>query len=263
MYSSGKVMVRRLLPYVLVLGVLITGLLIFQVSRFHLVSTTPSLKSVSIITPSISFNYSSRLSETGVKVSSRDGVVKSFAVSNKALVVSIDTARLTVGKTYELIVGPLQDTRNRKLAEKTYSFKVVSVDFGQLSKSQQADILKQQANVPYTRSSINYAGFDALTGSGLSLTQLEGTKQAFFLYSNFVNQKASLVAVVDGSVVQAPYDSSSSSQTSSVSFSVKVDGSSFNARLVYSGLSDVELFLYNQNNGGLVYDSGVIAPTSY
>lgn len=263
MYNSGKLQVRRLLPYVLVLGVLIIGLLVFQVTRFHLISTTPSLKSVSIITPSISFNYSSKLSEVGVKVSSQDGVVKSFVVSNKALVVRLYTAHLTVGKTYKITVGPLQDTSNRRLSEKMYSFKVISVDFGQLSKSQQADILKQQANVPYTRASINYAGFDALTSSGLSLNQLEGTKQAFYLYSNFVKQKVSLVTVIDGSVAQAPYDSNSSSQTSSVSFSLKVDESSYNARLVYSGLTDVELYLYNQSSGALVYDSGVISPTSY
>lgn len=260
---SPKRFPNRLLLYVLVLLAFVMGLLVFRVLSFHLISTTPNLKAVTIITPSVVFNYSSRLSETGMKVSSRDPIVKSFAVNNKSLVVNLSSATLIVGKTYTITVGSLQDTKNRKLGAKTYSFKVVSVSFSELSKSQQADVMKRQANVPYTRSSITYSGFDVLTNNGLSTYQLEDVKQAFFLYSNSIKQKVSRVTLVNDSLVLGPYDSNSPNPISSSTFSVKVDDTALGAKLVYSGLSAAELYLYDQVSGGQLFDSGSLTPASF
>ena len=263
LYNSKRSQLSRLLPHVMIMAVSITGLLVFQASRFHLVNITPGLKAVTILTSSVSFNYSSKLSETGIRVSSGDKIISSFSVRDKRLVVSLNSIDLNVGEKYTITVGPLIDIRSRKLAEKTYSFKVVGVSLDELSKSQRAAIIKQQDSVTYTRSSINYFGLDVLTNNGLSANQLEDVKQAFFLYSNSIKHKISQVTVLNDSLMLGPYNSNDPDPVSSSTFSIKIDNIELGAKLVYSGLSSAELYLYDQVGGKQLFDSGLLTLTNF
>lgn len=261
-YSNRFQIPSRVLYPGAALGMVLLGFMILQNLRFHLVSTTPSLGVVRIITSSISFNYNHGLSTTGLSVTSGSKIIDSYRVSGKSLIVNLKPSALSVGKTYTVVIGPLSDVSDKKLAQRSFTFKVNSVSFQNLSKAQQDVVMQQQAAVPYTRTSINYDGINVLVDAGLSADQVQEMKQAFFLYSQSINKKFSQITVIASSVVQAPYDSNSATQTSSVSFNVNVDAKTLGAKLVYTGLLTAELYLYDAPGGALIYDSGNLTPTS-
>lgn len=258
--SMDRKTFNKLFYSFVVAGLFVFGFLLFQSFRFHLVKTTPSLSAITIITPSISFNYNKPLSSAGLVISSESKVINSYTINGKSLVIRLDSSLLAVGKSYVIEVGPLQSLSGNKLPKRVYAFKVVSISFDQLSKTQRDAILKNQANPPYSRGVINYLGFDNIVTNGLSAVQEEVLKQAFFLYSKSISEQVSQITVVSGTLVLGPYDSNSPNPVSSVTFGVKIDSTILAAKLVYSGLSDVQLYLYGQPGGSVIYDSGLLTP---
>lgn len=252
----------KLLFISLVFGLLgLAGFLFYQSLQFHLVNTTPNMNSVGVVTPYISFNYNETL-RSDIKVTSSPNIVESYKVSGKNIIVSLDSSVISLGKNYTVVIGKVSGPNGKSLPSRSFNFKVRNIAFDSMPLAQQQAVMKRQLAVIYSRTSISYVGFDSLINSGLSADQVELLKQAFFLFSQFVNKDISRVIIVTGSVEQAPYDSTSATQVSSVSFNLNIDSKTMAAKLEYGGLSDVQLTLYDQAGGSLVYDSGLLTPAN-
>lgn len=262
--TNNQKILRKLLPIGLLFGLVIlcfVGFTIFQSTQFHLINTTPNLNSVGVVTPYISLNYNALL-VSGAVVTSQPNVVDSYEVSGKSLVIHLKSSVITLGKNYNLSVSSISNKSGKSLSKRSFSFTVRNIAFDSLSAAQKSAVLKQQSTVPYSRNSINYIGIDALVSSGLSAAQVQDLEQAFFLYAKSVNQEITQFNIEANSLVLAPYDSTSATQSSSLTFNVTVSGKTLAARLNYTGLSAAELFLYDSSNNSLIYDSGVLTPSA-
>lgn len=256
----------KLIKYLWVFVLLFSIFIFYSLFRsfsFHLVSTTPSLGSIGVVTPDITFNYNRSLNNKGLVVTSDQNIVSTFSITDKKLVVSLNSATISLGKTYTITVGPVSDSSGKSIGKKTYSFTTKNIAFTSLSKEQQSTVMKQQATVPYSRTSIGYTGADALVNVGLSSSQLLDMQQGFFLYSKSVNKEFLGVVIQTNSIVSGPYDSSLPNPVSSLMFGVVIDGANYNAKLVYSGLSSAELYIYEQATGKQLFDSGTLSPSDF
>lgn len=266
MTPDNRLNKTKIIKYLWVLGLFFSLFIfysLFQNFKFHLVSVTPSLNSVGVVTPDITFNYNHALVGKGLLVTSDQNIISSYSASGKKLTMSLDSAKLSLGRTYTITVGPVSDLSGKFISKKSYNFIVKNIAFASLSKEQQTTIMKQQATVPYSRTSIGYINTDALINVGLSANQLLDMQQAFFLYSKSIDKEISQVTVMTDSLVLGPYDSNSPNPISSLIFNVKIDSTELGAKLVYSGLSTAELYLYDQVGGKQLFDSGLLTPASF
>lgn len=104
-----------------------------------------------------------------------------------------------------------------------------------------------------------YLGFDKLLDYGLTLDQLNNLKAAFYLYSR--QQSSPLKEVsMDISSLNTGYTTiANHDRLYYVTYKVKLDRTKdFIAKVEYSGLSAVRLYLLNQGDQSVVYDSQIV-----
>ncbi|HSW79683.1 MAG TPA: hypothetical protein VLG47_02800 [Candidatus Saccharimonadales bacterium] len=102
---------------------------------------------------------------------------------------------------------------------------------------------------------INFSGEDALLNNGFSTVQTLDLEQAFFRFK----PSAQTVTIDTNSIQAVWHDPNSASPIFKLSFSVYVDGTSYDAVANYSNLTDLQLLLYDSVSGKLVYNSGTIS----
>jgi hypothetical protein len=115
------------------------------------------------------------------------------------------------------------------------------------------DIFGQNPNSPV------YLGFDKLLNHGLTFTQLTNLKTAFLNYSLKQPNHISEISI-DVDHITSQYNPSSGDSNFYVLFNGVFDRKTvYKAKVQYSGLTDVHLYLMDPANK-VIFDSGVINP---
>jgi hypothetical protein len=238
---------RGIIVLVLIVLIAVAAYLVIVNSKFHVTGTNPGTAKVATISPFFKVNFNKKLSKSNLSVSSEPSVIKSYDVDGKVLVINLNTP-LIAGKSYSVNVKSIQDTAGETLTDKNFGFIPQVIEAQDLPKDQADAILKAQASRPRTRNDINFTGLDNLISRGVSLTQLDDLKQAVFQF------KPSTANSAINNVKAVPHDPNSSTQFDTINFSIKLDSDSYSARIEYSNLTILRLYLYN-SAGGLVFDS--------
>jgi hypothetical protein len=99
---------------------------------------------------------------------------------------------------------------------------------------------------------IDFRGMSGLIDSGLTSDQITVLKQAFFTYKN-----SSRTVIIDtNSIAPGPRNSNSADPSFTINFRVSIDSKTYTATIRYADLSNVQLYLYDQATGSIVFDSG-------
>ena len=257
---NPRIPVKITVPIIALILVGVLGLNILQSSRFHVTGTEPSINSVATVAPFFKINFNRQLSLSGLEVSATNSIVSSEQVSGQTLVIGMGSV-LNQNTSYTITVALVHDTKGDKLTNLHFTFQPKDIAFNNLPKDQQQAILKQQANQPYTVNSITYIGFNTLLTDGLSIGQTGDLQQAIFQYSQSISAKFSQVTIPDNSVQPVPHDPNSSSMTDTINCNLQIGATTYPAKIEYSGLNSLELFLYNAQTNAQIYDSGTISPS--
>jgi hypothetical protein len=106
-----------------------------------------------------------------------------------------------------------------------------------------------------------FLGFDDLIEHGLSEEQLYGLKTAFYNYSKTLSRPASEISI-DVNNITDTKEERGGNQFFVSTFPVKFNRKDlYKARLEYTGLNDIRLYLYDNQAGRLLYDSKTIGET--
>jgi hypothetical protein len=101
-----------------------------------------------------------------------------------------------------------------------------------------------------------YLGFDKLIDHGMSFNQVNNLEVAFYQYSKI---KAIKEVSIDVDHVTTKYDPSDPSGNFLIFFKVMFNRKDINqAKVEYSGLDGVRLYLTEPGSGKLIFDSGTI-----
>jgi hypothetical protein len=114
-----------------------------------------------------------------------------------------------------------------------------------LSSNQQSS---STLNTPTTK----YGSLNSLTSHGLSSDQMSNVQYALSKYASSLKTRPK--EIVLGPITDEP---KAYSEPSKIKFNLNVDGTARPARLEYSGLRVVRLYVYNAQ-GGVVFDSGEV-----
>lgn len=123
-------------------------------------------------------------------------------------------------------------------------------NYNELTAAQQ-DQLKRAAPAPAVATS--YQGFEALLNIGVSNSQLTTTTYAVGQYLKTAKLQVKQASVLGGSVTSLPRNIGD--DISAATFTLRLDGTSYGARLNYEGLGSIRLFIYD-SGGKQLYDSG-------
>jgi hypothetical protein len=216
-------------------------------SKFHVTGTNPGTAKVATISPFFKVNFNKNLSKANLSVSSEPSIIKSYDVDGKVLVINLNTP-LIDGKPYNVTIKSIQDTDSDVLTDKKFDFVPQIISAQDLPKDQADAILKAQAARPRTRNDINFTGLESLVARGVSLTQADDLKQAVFQF------KPNTMTVLIDNVKAVPHDPNSPARFDAINFAIKLDNNPYSARIEYSGLTVLRLYLYNTASG-LVFDS--------
>lgn len=102
-----------------------------------------------------------------------------------------------------------------------------------------------------------FSGLSRFIDDGVTSDQVTGLKYAFYQYEQATQADFKKITVDDGSIATAPRDSNAPNLVNAMTFTVSIDGAPHKARMEYSGLSNITLSLYDQNNV-TTYNSGTI-----
>ena len=252
---------RASLLAVLVVIVVFVVIGIINALRFHLVTISPNLSSIGSATPYVDFKYNKNLSDTYF-VSSTPMIIKSSALQGKTLRLYFNSSSITVGNEYQIIVKSISSKVNDNILNKSFAFTAKNVLFNDLSAAQKSYLVSKQDQFVYNRSTILFTGYDALINRGVSNSQLIVLQQAVFTYSKVINKQFTQVDIVNSSLVQAPYDSSSSDPLSILGFDGTIDGQTYHFRFMYSGFKLAQLQIYEKSGATMLFDSGIKEPVS-
>lgn len=103
-------------------------------------------------------------------------------------------------------------------------------------------------------SNISYENLDLLLNYGITTTQVQELKKAFGRYLESANSNANRVSIDAIQVV--PRDRSSPSRQNTINFRAMIGQDNLRAKIEYSNLTDIRLFLYDESSDRQVYDSG-------
>lgn len=229
--------------------------------RFHLVTISPGLDSIGPATPYIDFKYSKALSDK-YTVSAVPAVIKSSEVDGKNLRLFLNSDGVVVGAKYKITVGSVYSKSGSRIVNNSYEFTAKDIGYNDLNTEQKSYVVSRQDKFVYSRTTILFTGDDALIDRGVSSSQLIVLQQAVFAYSKTINKQFARVDIVNSSLVQAPYDSSSSDPVSILDFDSTVDGQTFHFRFTYSGFTVAQLQIYDKSGATLLFDSGIKEPVS-
>lgn len=235
---------------VVVLIISVVGYYIIINLHFRVVSTNPGVNNVATISPFFKINFDRQLSSNGVDISSNPSIIKSYYVSGKVLTINL-ISPLDSKKQYVITLKKISDLKNEQIKDRQFTFTPSVIQSQDLPKDQAAALLKQQSSRPPSRNDIVFTGTDSLQKYGVSLTQVDDLKQAVFQLKN----SASSAVIDTKSVVPVPHDPNSSSRSDSINFLIKIDNTSYRAKIDYMDLVTLRLYLYDSQTNSLVYDS--------
>jgi hypothetical protein len=120
-----------------------------------------------------------------------------------------------------------------------------------ISKKQVTSVTLDLSKITGTPSvdKVNFENMGSLIDHGISSDQIKSIEAYIFQYK----RSAKNVVVDPNSIQRLPPDPASGEFT--VNFNVKIDGSTYSAKLSYSDIEAVRLYLYNSTGGAQVFDS--------
>lgn len=239
-------------PLAIICGVLLVLLGAYQIylaSHFRVSGTDPKMNHVAAVSPYIKIKFNRELSSKKISVTSSYSVVKSYHVEGKNLVVDLKSP-MTADYKYWIKINYIADQKGDVLRDKTFNFTPKNIPFDELSEDQQQALLAVQRKRPPSANDIAFSGIDTLVNGGLTADQAEIIQRDFF---NFA-PKAKTVTIDKSSIVETPHNRNSASTFDTTTFTVKVGSQTYSAKIEYSYLGDVRLYLYD-NTGALVFDS--------
>ncbi|HUA13584.1 MAG TPA: hypothetical protein VL989_03735 [Candidatus Sulfotelmatobacter sp.] len=253
-FNQGKWLKRTVLVLVVIVLAVI-GFSVFKNIGFRISGVEPDTSNFASISPFMKISFNRTLSSKGLVLSSSYSIISSYKVSGSDLFVDLKVP-LTAGYPYYVKVVRVQDTKGNVLKNQTISFTPKNIAFQNLSPDQQRALLETQAKKPDSKANITYNNFDYLTNYGLTDTQVDTLEQAFF---NF-KEDAKVVTISTPSVAAAPHSADTSSTQGTITFSVSVDGTDYNASVNYTQLGvDAQLYLYNPSTNAQVFNSYSVA----
>lgn len=101
---------------------------------------------------------------------------------------------------------------------------------------------------------ITYTGLDDLLQYGITAAQLEALRTVFGEYLVSNDSPAGQITISD--IRPVPHDRFSSSTTDTVNFNATIGNQTVRAKMEYSNLTNIRLFLHNPSNNEQLYDSG-------
>jgi hypothetical protein len=244
---------RPFITLVVIVAILLTALGIYQIYlslHFRVVGTEPKTNSVASVSPFLKIKFSKQLAAGSVKITSTPSIIDSYKIEGKVLDIALKPP-LDTNRSYNLTVVAIADTKGERLTNKAFSFKPKIVAYSKLSEAQKSTLLQQQSQKPASKDFVNFSGFDSLKNYGITDSQLNTLKQYFFDYSKSAKQ----ITLDINSIKPTPHDRSSASVSDTINFGVTVDSTAYSARIDYYNLTNIRLYLYNSQTGGLVFDS--------
>jgi hypothetical protein len=245
--------IRALTPLLIIVLLVLAVYFVFVNSKFHITGTNPKTSSVATISPFMKVNFNKQLSKSDLNVSSSPAIIRSYDVEGKTLVINLGTP-LLAGKVYTISIGRIRDIKNNVITNKNLVFVPKVIPAQDLPKDQADAILKQQASHPKSRNDISFTGTDSLVKYGVSLTQVDDLKQAVFQFA----PKTRTAAIDASSVKPVPHNPNSSAKFDTINFSIKLDSAAYAARIEYSDLTVLRLYL-SDAGGKIVFDSGNVS----
>lgn len=107
-----------------------------------------------------------------------------------------------------------------------------------------------------------YLGFDKLLDYGLGSDQLKNVETAFYTYSQAQTTQIGQVSI-DVDHISTQHDPNNPNSLFDINFNVQFDEKNiYKAKVEYSGLDDVRLYLTDSKTGKIIYDSKVIYSSS-
>ncbi len=234
--------------------IIIIGLLVWWQSRkFHVVNTDPGTNNVASISPFFKLNFNKPVSPSGFAASASPRFYSSYKIGGKTVTFSLNIP-LSQAQTYTLTINHVSSTSGDQLSNLKFSFKPQAANDQNVSQSQSQALLQQQSQKPPSKNNVNFVGFDALLNYGVTNAQLNNLEQAFFDFKN----TAQTVTIDNDSIKAVPHDPNSASMSDSINFTTKVDSIGYNARIDYSNITELRLYLYSINGNSLIFDSKTI-----
>jgi hypothetical protein len=226
--------------------------LLYVSSKFHVVSTNPSIDSIASVSPFLKVNFNKQLSGKGFSVTSDPLITKSPSVVGKTLFMDLD-GPLDVNQAYTITIKNISDSSGNVIASKTFIFTPKSISSQDLPKDQAQYLLKQKARKP-SKTNIAFSGVDGFLDAGLSAAQLNNLEEALFRYKSTAHS----IVVNPNTIQPGPHDPNTSTSFT-LNFNILIDSTPYKGSLLYSDLDGIDLRLINPQNGAEVYHSGIVS----
>jgi hypothetical protein len=244
-----------ILGIVIVVFVVLLVLVAIKNRQFRIVSTNPDIKKIQNISPFIEINFNKELSSNNVSFTSNPPIIRNYKINGKTLTINLNIP-LRAQQNYTINIVTIEDTVGHKITNKKLSFVPSLTTPANLPQDQQQAILQQQVPPPVpSKESIGFSGLDNLLSYGVTTTQENNLEEAFFKFSG----SAKSVSIDPSSIAVVPHDPNSASMDSFINFSVKVDSKLYKAKIDYTNLTTIRLYLFDFQSGNQVYDSNFIS----
>jgi hypothetical protein len=100
----------------------------------------------------------------------------------------------------------------------------------------------------------DYKDLERLSAAGMSAAEIANTRYAL---DKYINTLSAVPSVQISGIQTLPHDPNSASMVDAMTFLLTLNGTTYNAKLEYSNLVDIQLFIYDLS-GGQMFDSGKI-----
>jgi hypothetical protein len=227
------------------------GFIAHRASTFHVIKTNPSTRSVATITPFLDVYFSRELSQAGLSVTSSPQIIVSHSISGKVLKLNL-SGPLQANVNYIITVNAISDTTGKTLKNINFSITPSAVDYSQLPADQQKAILQRQT-ASANKDALAFTGTDALLSNGLSTPQVAAYQQDIQAFAQANKITPHTINVYSSSVTPGPLNGSG---TFSLAFTVAINNKNYKAEIQYSGLTTIELTLFDSTSGVQLFNTG-------
>jgi hypothetical protein len=251
MQQPNTLLLKRLGLLLVLLMLLVAGYQIYLGVHFRIVSTSPKICDMYIYSPFLKVNFNRQLTAKSLSVSSKPTIIKSYSVSGKVLTINLNYPLNSSG-SYAITLNSVSDTKGKTIGAKTFTFKPKYVPYSALSTDQQKTMLQNQTQKQPSKNNIGFSGLDSLTGYGVTSAQVGDLQQAIFKFLPTTQSAALDTSSID----PAGHDPTSANRYDSISFNIAIDSKNYKATINYSGLTTLQLILFDVSSGAQVFDSG-------
>jgi hypothetical protein len=124
-------------------------------------------------------------------------------------------------------------------------------------------LVEQAGKVPETNGGSTdgplFLGFDKLINQGLTIQQLDSIQTAITSYPPFTTSSAQISLAADDIVPVSPSDSGDAQQRWSIKSHIVVNSKdTYRVQFFYSGIGNVEVYIYSADGKTQLFDSGSI-----